>query len=294
MVFAYITLKLYDEGVIDLDTPIMNYYDNKRFAPGEDSEYAKLLTPRMVLAHRTGLPNWAASPSSEEWPTSEIKFKKRPYQPGDSLPYFTYSGEGYAYLQHILEHLTGKSLNELATKYIFGPLKMENTWYGWREDFETKVTVGHQSDGTPAAIVRYPRANCGYTLMTCAHDYIKFLEKLSIGWGLKDETFKEMTTPQYEDTLHRIYGGLPISWGLGVGLTDDGAIWHWGDNGSFKSFFIIYPSGTNDSKRILHYLSNSRNGLKILPDLLNEFFTPQTKNILDIHTIPTWLDYHYN
>ena len=72
VVFAYIVMKMYDRGEIDLDTPICNYTDIDRF---EDKESAAKLTARMVLNHRTGLPNWSTSPSSQEWPTSTITFK---------------------------------------------------------------------------------------------------------------------------------------------------------------------------------------------------------------------------
>ena len=72
VVFAYIVMKMYQNGEIDLDTPICNYTDIDRF---EDKESAAKLTARLVLNHRTGLPNWSTGPSSEEWPTSTITFK---------------------------------------------------------------------------------------------------------------------------------------------------------------------------------------------------------------------------
>lgn len=293
VLFSYIALSLYDEGLFDLDTPLMEYYDNGRFASGQDSIYARMLTARHVLSHRTGLKNWAASPSSDAWPTSTITFKKKPYQESDSTIMFTYSGEGFAYLQHTLEHLTGKSLNELASQYVFEPFGMPNSWYGWRDSFEGQVTVGHREDGTPVSVMRYPRANSGYTLMTCAADYVKFLEQLSHGGALKEETFQEMITPQFEDEEcgNRIYEDLPISWGLGVGLTDDGALWHWGDNGTFKSFFVIYPG---KQARIMHYVCNSRNGLKILPGMLENFFPSCDEHKEhDILKVPYWIECHY-
>ena len=63
VVFAYIVMKMYQNGEIDLDTPICNYTDIDRF---EDKESAAKLTARLVLNHRTGLPNWSTGPSSEE------------------------------------------------------------------------------------------------------------------------------------------------------------------------------------------------------------------------------------
>ena len=93
-VFAYIVMRMVDRGEIDLDRPVADYTDIDRF---DDPEMARRITPRIVLSHRTGLPNWAASPSSDEWPTSRINFK----YPVDSC--FAYSGEGYAFLQRAVE-----------------------------------------------------------------------------------------------------------------------------------------------------------------------------------------------
>ena len=105
VVFAYIVMKMYDRGEIDLDTPICNYTDIDRF---EDKESAAKLTARMVLNHRTGLPNWSTSPSSQEWPTSTITFK----YPVDSC--YGYSGEGFAYLQRAVEKIRGKKIDDIA------------------------------------------------------------------------------------------------------------------------------------------------------------------------------------
>ena len=96
VVFSYIVMKMYDRGEIDLDAPICTYTDIDRF---EDKESASKLTARMVLNHRTGLPNWSTSPSSQEWPTSTITFK----YPVDSC--YGYSGEGFAFLQRAVEKI---------------------------------------------------------------------------------------------------------------------------------------------------------------------------------------------
>ena len=56
-VFAYAVLKLVDARVIDLDTPVV------RYLPGDyikDPRF-RLITPRQVLSHTTGFPNWRGS-----------------------------------------------------------------------------------------------------------------------------------------------------------------------------------------------------------------------------------------
>lgn len=60
VVGAYITLRLVDQGKIDLDTPLWNYWQSPRIA---HDELAKKITARMVLNHTTGLPNWQISPT---------------------------------------------------------------------------------------------------------------------------------------------------------------------------------------------------------------------------------------
>src|ERR1700741_2064876 len=56
-IFAYIVMRLYDRGVISLDTPLLHYIGSyERFDP-KDSRYARI-TARMVMRHTTGLPNW--------------------------------------------------------------------------------------------------------------------------------------------------------------------------------------------------------------------------------------------
>ena len=293
VVFAYTVLRLVDQGVLDLDTPLVDYYVWPRFAPDSLTQaLASQLTARHVLTHRTGLPNWAVSPSSDAWPTSSLQFLPETYAAASaaastaapsatdaaasSAQPFHYSGEGFAYLQQVVEHITGLSLNQLAEREVFTPMGMTSSWYGWRPSFEATVTRGHRSDGTPTGIVRYARANSAYTLMTCAPDYMRFLKALVKGEGLRPETFRSLTAP-----APRVYEQLPVYWGLGVSLTEDGAFWHWGDNGSFKCFFAAYPN------RILVYFTNSYNGIEMLPDVLPLFF-PEG----DVLTIPEWIRRH--
>lgn len=52
--FAYGILRLVEENLLDLDTPIKNIFPEEYVSdPRID-----LITPRMVLSHITGFPNW--------------------------------------------------------------------------------------------------------------------------------------------------------------------------------------------------------------------------------------------
>lgn len=258
-VFAYIVMRLYDRGLIDLDKPLIDYigsYD--RFDPN-DLRYAKI-TARMVLRHTTGLPNWGD------------KYAELIFTPDST---FSYSGEGFQYLQRVAEKLTNKSLNELAQQEVFTPLGMTNSSYEWTDKFDTLAAFGN----SPEAVNRHKKQMAAASLLTCAHDYALFLQALIAGKGLKPETQEMMfmTASNANWFRHTIDSGAKrhVSWGLGVGLQKNETgkwIWHWGDNGDFKAFYIANP----EKKEILVYFVYSTWGLHVTTDILNSFLPKQT------------------
>jgi CubicO group peptidase (beta-lactamase class C family) len=266
VVFAYIVLKMADRGEINLDTPVYKYTNIDRF---ENKEWAKLVTPRMVLSHRAGLSNWAAGVSTDAWPTAVIKFK----YPPDST--FSYSGEAYAFLQRAVEDIRGKSIQEVAEEEVFTPFGMPNTSYGWKENYEVKATDEYNRRGENVGKQIYPRENVGYTLRTTANEYVRFIQNAIVeGKGLKPETHRLMLTPTgiaHRNEEAKEYDKY-IEWGLGIGIEHNeelGDIYHhWGDNGNFKALFIIVPS----KNKYLVYFTNSQNGHDIIDQLTPLFF----------------------
>ncbi len=272
-IFAYIVMKMVDRGEIDLDTPICRYTDMDRF---EDKEMAAILTPRMVLSHTTGLPNWATGPSSDEWPTSVIKFK----YPADSC--FSYSGEGFAYLQRAVEAICGTSLDEIARKEVFIPLEMNSTSYGWLPQYDSIALDGFNRAAENRGQGRHPRENSAYTLRTNAADYSRFLIALMDGAGLSAASHTEILKPQvhairYADN-HRDCDST-VWWSLGVGSLYSDTVaaekgeapryyWHWGDNGNFKALFLFRP----EDKRGIVYFTNSANGHDVVTSVTQATF----------------------
>lgn len=266
-VFAYIVMRMVDRGEIDLDRPIADYTDIERF---EDKEMARRLMPRIVLSHQTGLPNWAAGPSSEEWPTSRITFK----YPADSC--FAYSGEGYAFLQRAVEAIQGAPLDEIARREVFGPFDMPTTSYDWQPAYDTLALVGFNRDGENRGQGRHPRANCAYTLRTNAREYARFVQRgLLNGEGLSDAAHKEM----FQHQVHaQRYADEPracdsaVFWCLGFGAVEEPSAgageyyWHWGDNGNFKALWILHPA----TKEGFVYFSNRATGHDLLDPFLKE------------------------
>ena len=92
-VFAYGVLKLVEKGKLDLDKPLVAYLPYPDIA---NDERGHSITARMVLAHTTGFPNWRPK-------NAPLKIH---FQPGDR---FSYSGEGFLFLQKVVEQVTGVS-----------------------------------------------------------------------------------------------------------------------------------------------------------------------------------------
>ena len=136
-VFAYVVMKLCEKGVINLDTPLVKY-TSERFLKGDSR--LDLITARHVLSHTTGFQD----------ARSGDKPLKIHFAPGEK---WMYSGEGYAYLQSVVTHLTGRvnpkecsqfeaGITVCATDFdaymktnVLAPFGMESSGYLWTEEF---------------------------------------------------------------------------------------------------------------------------------------------------------------
>ena len=257
-VFAYGVLKLVEKGQLNLDTPLA---DDLTYADVKNDPRLNLITARMVLSHTTGFPNWRPK-------NKDLKIY---FMPGER---FNYSGEGFVYLQRVVEHLSGLPIEEYMKKIVFDPLEMTHSSYVWQKEYEPLKASGHDAEGTPLIMYKPTSANMAFTLHTTGLDYAKFVIAIMKNVGLKPETLHQMLTPQI-----RVGAGGPcsieehskdlspsISWGLGWGLqeTTEGRIfWHWGDNGGFKS----YVAGSQNGKGIIIF-TNSDNGLNMVPEII--------------------------
>jgi CubicO group peptidase (beta-lactamase class C family) len=254
-VFAYGVLKLVDAGKLKLDEPLAPYLP-KEFTEGDPR--FKQITARLVLSHRTGFPNW---PGDNKPLTIH-------FTPGER---FSYSGAGIVFLQKAVEKITGKPLNDYMQEAVFGPLGMKHSSYVWRLGFENEVAVGHDVGGTPVDLLKTDQANAAASLATTAEDYAIFLDAVLQEKGLQSGTLRQMESPQVavDPGCSNCVEGTPtaklsteIFWGLGFGIektTEGESLWHWGDNGVFKSFFVVRPA----TKSGVVYLTNSENGLSI-------------------------------
>lgn len=251
VVFAYAVLRLADQGRIDLDRPLQSDLP----APYIADPRAARITARMVLAHRTGLPNWRGS-------GKELELVR---DPGSR---FGYSGEGFLFLQKTVEAITGEPVETLMRREVFAPLGMSHSSYIWLPSYDAAKAWGHTDDGKRWRRRKPEGANVAATLHTTATDLAKFVSALMTGRGLSKKMVAEMFRAQ--SSVPESFGSSSektapdISWGLGIGLLQASGrrfFWHWGDNGDFKAYVF------GDRKRAVVVLTNGANGLKIAGEL---------------------------
>ena len=125
-VFAYAVLRLADGGVLDLDRPLYDYLPD----PDANTPRMKRVTARHVLSHTTGLPNWRQQPG----PLNPVT------EPGKE---FSYSGEGFFYLQRVVESVTGTPFAQLMRDQVLDPLDMKQSSYVWLPAFESRMAAGY-------------------------------------------------------------------------------------------------------------------------------------------------------
>jgi CubicO group peptidase (beta-lactamase class C family) len=271
-VFAYAVLQLVDAGKLSLDTPLSKY------APDyvTDDPRAASITVRDVLSHTTGLPNWRGKANP----------LKTYFQPGLR---FSYSGEGYVWLQGVVEAITGEPLNDVMTRLVFDPLEMHQSSYVWRADFETDFASPHDAHLSPGNKRRPANPLSAATLHTTATDYARFVEAVLSGARLKPDTAKLWLDPQVRIRQHcfqclsddRPDADQHVAWGLGWGLEPDGgSFFHWGDNGGFKAFVV----GSLSDRSAVVVFTNGSNGLAIMPDVIHQLMPGD-------HPAFAWLGY---
>ncbi len=270
-VFAYAVLQLVDAGVLSLDTPL------SRHAPDfiRNDPRAASITVEDVLSQSSGLPNWRG------W-MSPLRTN---FEPGS---HFSYSGEGYIWLQQVVVAATGESLNSLMTRLVFEPVGMKNSSYVWREDFETRYAVPHNGL-KPGNKARPAEPMAAYSLHTTAGDYARFLQATLSGARLKPVTSEQWLHPRIAlrqrciECLNPDARGADqqVSWGLGWGLEPlQGRFFHWGDNGGFKTFAI----GSRADRSAVVVLTNGSNGMAIMPDVIQQLMPGE-------HPSFAWLNY---
>jgi CubicO group peptidase (beta-lactamase class C family) len=128
-VFAYGVLQLVERGVIGLDRPLAGYHRPPYLPPDPRIDR---ITARHVLTHTSGLRNWGEEGTADTFrPT---------FEPGSRVGY---SGEGFFWLQLVVERLTGRGLDALLRAQLFEPAGMRHSMFALDQDATRNLAAGH-------------------------------------------------------------------------------------------------------------------------------------------------------
>lgn len=273
--FAYYVMKLVDQGVLNLDKPLMGYVpaavaeaflghplDEKGF----HRDWFERITARQVLSHSSGMPH---GESGVPLPLF--------FEPGTQ---WRYSAGGYFFLQKVVEALKGDKLENLMQKEVLDPLGMTRSSLVWRDEYEKTMANGHDFFGRPEAFRKRTESHAAATLYTTAEDYAKFVCAVLNGEGLRPETLKDMLTPQIVMDKDRGLG-----WSLGFGTQADAhgqALWQWGDYEIFRNYILAYPGERSG----VVYLTNSFFGLGISSEVTSRAVGAQAMGSLALNYWP--------
>jgi len=254
-VTAYAAFAFRAQGKLDFDRPLVAYVNDL------PNPAARVVTARHVLSQSSGFPNWRFSEASKPIP--------------DLVPAFTpgtryqYSGEGFFYLQRVIEHIGGAGFGQLVHDLVFQPLGMNSSTLIWDPETLARTALPHDRHGElregwdksaravrayaartgkPVAQLRYDDyaaatretgdpvlpnwmlPNGAASLVTSAEDYTRFLAA----------AIRNPELGQQQVAINEFLG-----WGLGWAIERTSGqtyLWQWGDNGGYKNFVLAEPS----------------------------------------------------
>jgi CubicO group peptidase (beta-lactamase class C family) len=265
-VFAAMFLEAVANGQFSLDEPLADTHASRRVT---NDEWYGRLTPRLILSHQTGLPNWAGD-ARDPTRTDPLEFES---EPGAA---FGYSGEGYELLHASVVAALDRPLEDWLDdhRYAYG---MASSHYAYDSVPSNAAIAGGNSRETTRTIAASPHALAAASLITTASDYGQFVRYLLANPDL----FRALTVPQVD--VEQSDAGV-LSWGLGWGLFErpDGSriAFHWGDNWQFKSFVAIDEARDTG----IVYFANGVEGLRLIDAIVEPI-------VGDLGMVRDWLDY---
>ena len=189
-----VIIRLAERGQINLDESLSRYFVHPDLA---DDARHKLLTPRIVLTHKTGLKNW-----SYEYDDGKLAFL---HDPGQE---YGYSGAGFMILANAVEAKLQKPWPEIVQEEIYDPLGMRTSSTVQAEWMTRKYVVPAAQGGGFQAQHRLELGewNAADDLFVTVEDYSKFLISVMKHDLSGSKLAVERTRVQSDLTHDRIWG----------------------------------------------------------------------------------------
>ena len=245
-----ITMKLVEEGKLNLDTDITKYLPelklNSRF------EKSKPITIRSILTHHSGIPSdrmkgffSKGKTNSLEKLISDIDGEYVSYPPNKI---FSYSNLGHSILGRIVEKVSNDIYSNVVTKKVFLPLGMDHSFYEINQNQNLDFSKGYGFGGTEIEEAKLRDLPAGF-LNSSVNDLSKFIQmflndgKVGKLTFLKESTLEQMYQVQnggnpYDDEFQIGLGFFLNTFDLGNEIF---TLQHGGDTFLFHSMLGILP-----------------------------------------------------
>lgn len=278
LAFAWMVLQLVDEGRLDLDTPLTRllprplpeYADWRDLA--DDARWQRL-TPRWLLSHQSGLPNW-------RWIAADQRLRFD-HEPGMR---YAYSGEGIQILQTVLEEGLGLDVEAEMRRRLFEPLGLARTALTWQASFAADAADGYDQQGRLRPHVQRRRARLAGSLDSSLRDQARLWAALARGWGLSAASRAQLVAPQVPirstaqfPSLRRdedpTLAAVNLAAGLGLVVFDngDGRAWFKGGHDDFTGNFLLC---TERGQRCALMMSNDVRAEALYPHIARLLLGP--------------------
>jgi CubicO group peptidase (beta-lactamase class C family) len=163
-VFGEFAMTFVEDGRLDLDAPLWPVLP----LAGLDDPRAARITSRMLLTHRSGLPNWR-----RDNPGGKLDLA---FDPGAGL---RYSGEGYEWLADALAKIEGvdrAGLERAFAQRVTRPARIGDSFRFAESDLLRRRAAKPHRDGKRVAPeTPLPHFGAAFGLKTTAHDHARWL-----------------------------------------------------------------------------------------------------------------------
>lgn len=245
---ATLVLKLVEQGLLDLDKPVVEYLPD--FTLSQD-DVRDAITLRMLLSHTSGFDgdrftNYGKGEDAYNKAIAEFHTLIQWFKPGT---FYSYNNAGFYLAGQIIRKVTGKSYEDVLTEEIFKPLGLAHSYIDADLLLNQPLAAGHLVDYRSGVKLHpaphLPRhANPAGGIVQSVGDLLTFAQ-MHLKHGeingkriISAEHAQLMQEPLIEaDTFYRSYG---IGWSIFERPTAK-SIGHGGAWGGHRANLVIFP-----------------------------------------------------
>ncbi|MFN7831940.1 MAG: serine hydrolase domain-containing protein [Bacteroidota bacterium] len=270
-----LTLKLAEEGKLNLDDPLSKWIDVKYLDPVKNARESTL---RMCLNHTTGISDVISdngfylallnNPDKKWKPEELLEFvygDEPEYAPGTDA---SYSNTNFIYLAMAVEAATGKNQGMVLREKILGPLGLNDTWYYWHDNLPPNTAQGYydlHNNGTILNVTNYNTGSGnGYGgLYSTVFDLQTFIEALVREKRvLSQEYLDQMLTFTDSVETYSRANGLGIFRDFLERAPDEYAYGHRGRDLGYTADMYWFPEKDITMVYLVNYGTDAESGLK--------------------------------